>query len=340
VGQGSPGLERWRQLYEVAERVRVLAPWQWMDEAQVFGVRPAGGDIAFVSVMGLLGQHFAISAYLGAEGLSGFLALEEADDSEDAGDRLLEIPQLQASFEARRALQKQDLETIRALGLAPRGRAWPLFRSFRPGYVPWFVSDDEITLLVTILEQVLDLAPRLEEDPELLTLPGDDAFLVRAPDPAGGGWRDEVVTVAPPAPRGIPFAIETADLATLARLPRSASAIEVDLFRFPAAVEEGPRPFYPYALLLADARGGTILGVDLLSPVESLPTMWGQVPAKITRQLIAAGRAPREMRARSELVLQLLEPLAAKAGFTLRRSTSLPSADAARRGMLQTLVGD
>ena len=41
------------------------------------------------------------------------------------------------SFEDRDALQEEDLAVIRGLGLSFRGRqAWPLFRSYRPGYLP------------------------------------------------------------------------------------------------------------------------------------------------------------------------------------------------------------
>ena len=326
-----------RPLHEAAERVHALAPWRFMVETQVFGVRTPAGPLAFVSVMGGEGQHQAIAAYLGFEGLAGFLDLQQTESDDEAAEILLQIPQLQASFGPRSALQKVDLDVVKALGLAPRGRAWPLFRSFRPGFVPWYVDRDETEVLRTALEQVVEVAPRAERDPHLLDA-REGKLLVRVRDEDVAEWRDEWVVIEPPSPRQIPFAVEATAITDLARLPRSVSAIEVDFFRFPAAIEEGPRPFYPHALLLADARSGTILGVDLLTPVESLERMWSQVPEAVVRRLLAAGQAPREMRARSELLLQLLEPLATKVGFTLRRAATLPSADAARTGMIRTLA--
>jgi hypothetical protein len=332
-----PDPAAFRPLYAAAERVHALAPWRFMGETQVFGVRPAAGPLAFVSVMGGEGEHQAIAAYLGAEGLFGFLELQRTESDEDGAEILLQIPQLQASFGPRGALQAADLDVVKALGLAPRGRAWPLFRSFRPGFVPWYVDRAEAAILQTVLEQVLEVAPRVRADRHLLD-PRDGTLLVRTADASGGGWHDERAAIDEPGPPQIPFAVEARAIADLARLPRSVSAVEVDFFRFPAAIEEGPRPFYPHALLLADARSGVILGVDLLTPVDSLERMWGQVPDAVVRRLLGAGQAPREMRARSELLLQLLEPLAAKVGFTLRRATSLPSADAARTGMIKTLA--
>jgi hypothetical protein len=335
--QSPPDPAALRPLYEAAARVHALAPWRFMVETQLFGVRAGAGPVAFVSVMGGEGQHQAVAAYLGPEGLFGFLDLQRSESDEDGAELLLQIPQLQASFEARGTLQKADLDAVKALGLTPRGRGWPLFRSFRPGFVPWYVDHDEAAVLRAVLEQVLEVAPRVRADPHVLDAT-DGTLFVRAQDDGGGAWREERMAVAPPAARQIPFAVEASAIADLARLPRSVSAMEVDFFRFPAAIEEGPRPFYPHALLLADARSGVILGVDLLTPVESLERMWGQVPDAVVRRLLGAGQAPREMRARSELLLQLLEPLAAKVGFTLRRATSLPSADAARTGMIRTLA--
>ena len=81
-----------------------------------------------------------------------------------ATDRLLEIPNLQASFENREVLEGEDRGIIRQLGLKFRGRnAWPMFRSYRPGFFPWLIDSHEAELLTCALEQVLVVAPRLGE---------------------------------------------------------------------------------------------------------------------------------------------------------------------------------
>jgi hypothetical protein len=51
--ENSPTIEEWRELYESAVRVKELAPWEWMTEADVFGVQnPETDELGFVSVMG------------------------------------------------------------------------------------------------------------------------------------------------------------------------------------------------------------------------------------------------------------------------------------------------
>lgn len=89
-----------------------------MMEDEVFGVRdPESEEIGFVSVMGAGGEHFAIALYPGADALYDFLNLHEAGEQgladDIAPDRVLEIPQLQASFEDREQLDKEDREVIK-----------------------------------------------------------------------------------------------------------------------------------------------------------------------------------------------------------------------------------
>jgi hypothetical protein len=53
-------------LYAVTDRVKAAAPREWMTEGDVFGVQdPDTGELGFVSVMGMLGEHYAVSVYLG-----------------------------------------------------------------------------------------------------------------------------------------------------------------------------------------------------------------------------------------------------------------------------------
>ena len=137
----TPTMDTWRSLYEATNQIKELAPWQWMFESQVFGVQdPESGKLGFVSVMGQMGEHFAVSFYLGQEGLYGLWTMESSasDDAPVPPELFLGVPQLQASFEDRSELRDKDRQVIKDLGLKFRGRqTWPLFRSYRTGFVPW-----------------------------------------------------------------------------------------------------------------------------------------------------------------------------------------------------------
>jgi len=131
-----------------------------MEETELFGVQhPDTGEIGFVSVMGMAGEHYAISAYRDATGLYGFWHMQDMGPYLQPKD-ILNTPQLQASFEDRDMLEKHDYQLIKSLGLKYRGRnAWPQFRSYRRGYAPWYIEKYEAEFLQYVLKQLLVVAP-------------------------------------------------------------------------------------------------------------------------------------------------------------------------------------
>src|SRR5205807_1578311 len=99
-----PSLEEWRALYEAAIAFRDAAPWQWMWDSDQFGVQdPESGQIAYGCVMGRLGEHFALAAYLGSDGLAGLweMRMGGPPQSREPVDTLLLQHCLMASFEDR-----------------------------------------------------------------------------------------------------------------------------------------------------------------------------------------------------------------------------------------------
>ena len=93
-----PGqLEAWQELYAAAGRVSDLGPWKWMSEMDVFGIQvPSTAELVFASVMGELGEHYAVAAYRGASALYSFLAMTVDQDSPPV--RQLRHPSLTASM--------------------------------------------------------------------------------------------------------------------------------------------------------------------------------------------------------------------------------------------------
>ena len=74
-----PSLEEWRALYEAAVAFHDAAPWQWMWDSDQFGVQDLeSGRIGYCCVMGRLGEHYALAAYNGSEGLAGLWKMREA----------------------------------------------------------------------------------------------------------------------------------------------------------------------------------------------------------------------------------------------------------------------
>src|SRR5262245_22371666 len=261
VSEKKPTVEEWRRLYVAARRVKEMAPWEWMMEDDVFGVRnPERDEIGFVSVMGAGGQHFAVALYQGIDALYDFLTLSEAGGDELA-DRIgaahiLEIPQLQASFEDRGRLQKEDREIIKNLDLKFRGsNSWPMIRNYAPGMFPWFLTSSEARFLTAALEQLLDVAPRVRDDEDVLRGAGDNDFRVRVPsaEKARLVWEDKIIRIPEPEEKETtPAPLDPQSLESLKKLPEITNVLEIELTMLPTPVRDKKvRPFLPYMLMLA-----------------------------------------------------------------------------------------
>jgi len=331
----SPTLDQWRRLYERAVQIRKMAPWEWMEEIDVFGVQdPETGQTHFVSIMGMRGEHFAVALYPGVQALHDFLDVHD-NPPFDRPERVMEIPQLQLSFESRDFLQDEDRQILKDLGLRFRGAsAWPLFRKYAPGFFPWFIDADEVRLLLCALEQTLDVASRYREDPSLLYPEPEDLYLVRAR--AEDGWEDRYVPVPPPEPEEGEVHLDSFSLARFEKLPRTAHTVELDLFCLWSPVKEGEsRPFYPYVLLLVDAASAAVVSFDMLTPIPSLEEMRDSAPLRVLEQFEKLGGLPARLRVRSQRLFSLLRPTAAALDLDLEQVDSLSALDQVRTHLLK-----
>jgi hypothetical protein len=339
MAESSPTLDEWRKLYEAIIRTKETAPWEWMTETDIFGVQdPETDEIGFVSVMGMLGEHLALAVYRGAEGLYSFWAFAEIAD-DPPPDAILDMPHLQASFEDRGVLTNKDRDLIKQLGLRFRGRqAWPMFRSYRPGYLPWYLEPQEVRFLTHALEQAVEVALRFKGDPAILEPIDDESYLVRVPLQVECElvWEDKLMRVPPPEPEEISVAMDLEALEYVKELPQGEHTLEADLLLVPVQIrEKGARPYMPHMLLVVESESGFILSSQLLEPKSGLAEMWGSVPMQIIHQLANLGTRPREIRVRSFQLFALVQLLAQELGFGVKHSPRLPSLDRAERSLLR-----
>lgn len=326
----APTTEEMEKLFEAALAFRQQAPWQWMWDAQIWGIRnPETGQIGYASVMGQLGEHLALAVYHGAEGLDGWYRLAQNEEP-DNPTFLYEIPHLQASFEDRERLTDKDRQVIKSLGLKFRGRQeWPLFRSYVPGYVDWYVAGDEARFLTLALLQTVEMAPRLKADPMLLE-PRDGHLLVRTWTEQG--WIEE--WLAPePIPLSRVMALDEADADRLKqRLPSRIRKVEVDLYGLTAIRnDQDARPYVGYHFMVVDSEQGMILGSDLLIADPSFDDMWTNLPNHLLKTITRTGLLPNDMAVRSERIAIFLAPLADQLDIRLKVAERLPALDRVRR---------
>jgi hypothetical protein len=340
MAQKEVDLDLWRDLYETASQVQGLAPWAWMEEIDVFGVEmPGDAGLIFVSVMGAIGAHYSVAVYPGVAALTALWALHH--DKHASPEQVLEIPQVQLSFENRKLLERKDLQIIKQLGLTFRGQnAWPRFRGYRPGFAPWFLEKDEAATLLAALRQLLDVAPRLQVDPSPVRANDPQTYLVRAlkTDTKGGAWADEFRNI-PPVSVSIPRVLPDADAVRQCHaLPKVENGIEVDFFLVPTRIGDGKaRPLFPYSLLMVESISGSVVGQEMLVAENSLNDMLSSIPAKLIDRFKEFGIRPQWLAVRPGRLADIVRPTCEALGIELRIREKLSRLDPARKGMLEFL---
>jgi Domain of unknown function (DUF6930) len=346
-------------LYLCADEIRRMAPWEFMDEDELFGVQVPGTDrVWFVSIMGSGGQFPALAFYKGFGGLSGFLDfLAEIErqtrlhGDEEATYRasmmeggLMTVPHLMLSFGDRENLGKADLAAIKKSGLRPRGKGrWPRIEEIVPGHVPVYPEQESLVELYLVMQQVLAVAERAEEDPWYLERENDPPTTLMVRVPSGKGpkfrWKDQYLAVHPGWGRqsySIQVSGDSRDV--LSGLPEAGQELQLDLFMLPNPVrEKGSRAYFPFVLLLVDKLSGMLVSSSMLPPKPDLHSMQESIPQKVLEELIRLGHRPSKIWIRSDLLDGLLHEILEKSGCRVQWVNQMPEVDEVIRNLISNL---
>lgn len=328
-----PALHEWQALYRAAIDFWQIQPWHWMDDTDLFGVRnPEDGEIGYCCVVGALGEFLGLVVYLGTEGLESYLEIQAGESPEE--DLLSTAKCLVASFEDRKFLRKADHEVIKRLGLKFKGaKSWPLFRSYNPGYYPWYLNQPQVRFLMHALRQAADVSLRMKINGGLLTNTGKGQYLVRIPECSGPDlhWKDEWLSPVPlvRAKDEVPVPDEIRLQRIKKRGFRPAGIWEVDFFQFPMPIQEGGRPFFPLCLLIVDQASGFVFETRLESKDHHRPEFLNQMLSVIEKNAYL----PQEIWVKREEVFQLFEVLVSRLGLKMKKVKKLRQLEYAQKSM-------
>jgi hypothetical protein len=328
-----PSLQEWHTLYRAAIDFWQIQPWGWVNDTDLFGVKnPEDNEIGYCCVVGALGEFLGVVVYLGTEGLESYLRIQKSESPEEGV--LGTANCLVASFEDRKSLQKPDHEVIKRLGLKFRGaKSWPLFRSYEPGYYPWYLNPPQVRFLAHALQQAADVSLRLKLNRNLLTNSEKVRYLVRVPEQNGSDlhWNDE--WLSPASLEKAKYEAPIPDEIRLQRIKkrglRPAGIWELDFFQFPAPIQEGGRPFFPLCLLIVDQASGFVFETHLESKDHHRPEFQNHMLSVIEKNAYL----PQEIWVKREEVFQLFEVLASRLGLKIKQVKKLNQLEYAKKSM-------
>jgi hypothetical protein len=335
-----------------------------MSDSDLFGVKdPEAGEIGYCCVLGALGEVHGLVVYLGRAGLEQHRQIQSGKVHAATPGFAYSQNCLTAWFGHRGELDSADLKVIKELRLTFRGsNVWPQFRSMRPGYLPWYLTENEAKFLTLCLEQASHVARSVENDPDSFAPHGKDLYLVRVPsetqDPqsasqppsfnASSGqqslfsnpvenrvyqWNSEWLKPPPLVEMTVqPAPLDEVRLQRIKKTSNGSHGVwEIDAFFTPAPVNDGNRPYFPYTLLWADQDSGFIFGYFLAQP----STWPKEFPDAFLASVEEHKILPSGLHLRKRELYELFQPLAAHLGIEVKLSKKLPAVDRAKRGLLK-----
>ena len=344
-GEEPLSFETARKLYLLALDILELRPWDILDEENFVLLRdPASNETCTCTILGALGILFAVQVYVGDQN-HHLLRKMVAGDVENHADVYAAMKGVSVEFVPTDQLTAPDREVNNALkGTGSRLELVPVFRAYRPGYHPWYLTEDEGKLLVLCLKCVLALCAEAGESGEMTdywdeeeTYPflssspseGTANFavtvdLVRAPDPT------------PPQPAAAPVDPARAE-DILRRQFQRKGAVEVGhFFTLGAIGKRDERKACVRATAVCDVSTGFAYSGNVGMPEDGT----GELLVRALLDAMKEGRfIPREIRVRNEEFKWMLADVADKFGSTVVVKKSLPFLEEFERG-LRSLTGD
>lgn len=343
TGEQPPGLTTMKALLELSGEFASREPWTLLSEDQLVMVQTENGDqLCFCSIMGTLGEVFALQVHRGAEGYRFFQRVASGS-IHSAGDFYAEHSGVSMEFVPLKELKPPDRELLKSLGYPlKRGALAPLFRAQRPGYHPWYITESEGKLLIECLRAVITLLDAVAEraGDQWWGETGSYPMVIHKPV-KGHPHRYEIsVEKAPEAPEILPCppALDEARLnrILMQRMPVK-GVLELDhfyasaaigqanerkaCFRTAMAINAETAELYPPQVNLPSASTGSMLMEALLKAIEVMRIV------------------PSAVRVHERAFKILLDSLSAALGFRVEVAESLPVLDLAKKHLLAA-IGD
>src|SRR5579864_578405 len=151
-GEDAPSLQSMCTLYDHAARIHMRLPWNDLEEDNLIVFEePSLKQQCYCSVMGSLGEMHMIQVYIGPSSYFWFRKVHEGQPVSVA-DFYAYQHSIFVQYLPIREVDSPDLDLLQVMHhpLA-KGTVAPVFRTIRPGYYPWFVTENESQILATAL---------------------------------------------------------------------------------------------------------------------------------------------------------------------------------------------
>ncbi|MFC4557593.1 plasmid pRiA4b ORF-3 family protein [Virgibacillus kekensis] len=317
-----PGVvyDPWEEVLLAAKEFHKLKPWEFMEDDQIFAIAdPVLDEYYFCSVLGKAGEVFGLAIYPNRE---GYAILKEIQRGRVPDfDFLLKQRSILLSFEDRTDLAKEDYEFIKSYDVTFRGKkAWPVFTSYKPGYVPWIPDEYEADVLLEVVEEAIGLCKEFKNGKTLPDFFAENKVLARIP-----GVEDEVISLDNYQREDKVFQLEVSEL-DLRRAKKLMdnfipATIEFVVTQIDMPLQEniGDRPAFPYLAIAVDYNQGMVFFQDVLPGGSDN----GLLQNQLLKMLQLTEGIPEKLLV-DEKTFEIMEPLIKELGLNVEIPNELP----------------
>lgn len=319
--------EQWQSLFKITDQIKNSAPWKQFSSNEIITIYKEGAEEpTFYSILGEKNDHCGVSIYFGYQALAGFLQLMQFGSEIPFSAFIAYQNCLTTYYGARNSLGSGDLS---ALELAeyhqpPGSIGYPFFRSYIPGYAPWYLGPEEVDRLTNALNDFNHCLHLQEIKAVDVNYKAKESLCFH--QLSDGNWEVSAETLPT-------FSIEYQTLlfedelliARLKKLPKTARSMEVDISYLPnpLTAKHGFRPIFPRICILADHDAGMIEDQQVLEEEQD----HHKVLIDMLLENIRENGRPRLIIIRTGSLRYLLEDLSKKTGIQLEERFNLEIID-------------
>jgi hypothetical protein len=343
IGETPPSYSTMQRLYELATQLFTLSPWHLLDETELVLTRDsASGETCYCSVMGALGEVVAVHAYIGSESYRLFRRVS-AGEITGAGDFYAAQHSVYLEFVSAAELEAPDRKLLTALRHPTRApKASPIFRACRPGFFPWYVTEQEARLLEECLRAVIVISSAVSARTgqkfweRLYTYP-----MVSRGDDKKGEPRYKIELEEATLPKEPALAAAKLSPEQLRRLRNRDYPIRgvLELDHFPSSAKIGKkneRKALVSVAVAVDSETGFLFPPEMGTPGAPIADALGLA---ILNAAEASRALPKEVRVSNRKFRECLDPIAEVCGFPVNVVRTLPALTEAREALLRMLSG-
>lgn len=263
-------LEQWKELYDVAIKIKELQPWQHLWDLNIVTLVLPGREMIYNSVMGRDEGCYGIGSYISHKAINNFYDMLEREDFPfEQMIRFQNDDIITCYYGNRDELTAKELKLIKDLGYKFRGKNnWIYFHSFKKGYAPFMLDQEEVLLETEILQHLyIALKAHIIEGLEVDFEKGNS--LTRIWSEEDDLWLNfEAPLMKPDAEYSAPIVNDEAFKLKVSTMDTTEQIWELDIAYINGTIrdKEYERPANIRMCVLAENKSGIMLDQNILTP--------------------------------------------------------------------------